>query len=183
MAAIAGMSFTFLACAKDGGSANAAPAQAEQAQAEQAAPVMPEAPAAKTGAAAALAADEGATEMGKTVGGDDSYSLVIDSPDALASGSEGVVHVKVVPKTGWKMNKEFPTKLKVEAPSGVEITKAEQRVADAERFDDGGASFAVKFKSSEAGQKSFSGQFKFAVCTDTTCDPKKEQLAWVVDVQ
>lgn len=121
--------------------------------------------------------------MGKTVGGDESYTLTIDAPDRLASGAEGTVRVSVVPKKGWKMSQEFPTKLDVQAPAGVTVTKAEQRVADAERFEDGGATWAIKVKASDAGTKSFQAKFKFAVCTETTCDPKKQELAWAIDVE
>jgi len=41
----------------------------------------------------------------------------------------------------------------------------------------------VKFTSKDAGEKKFGAKFRFAVCTATTCDPKKEALAWVVPVK
>ncbi len=176
------LSLVWAACTKDATSEAlpAAPA-VDQAGAAKAAPAP-----APTQATQATVSD-GAGDVvatGKTVGGDDSYTVTVDAPDSVAAGGEGTVRVSVVPKKGWKMNHEFPTKLAVTAPAGVTVTnKAEQKVADAERFDDSGAVFAVKFKASEAGSKSFAAKFKFAVCTDATCDPKKEQLAWVVNVQ
>ena len=113
--------------------------------------------------------------------GDSSYTLTVDAPASMARGNSGTVRVKVLPKKGWKMNKEFPTKLKVEAPEGVTVTKPKQTVKDAERFEDAGATFAVEFKVDSSGKKSFTADFKFAVCTESTCDPKRQKLAWVVD--
>lgn len=185
------LALTWSACTKDAESrsttetahaaakvAEPAPAQAEPANAA----AEGQANTAQAGAAAVVGTPE-AVPQGKTVGGDQSYTVTVDAPDRLASGAEGTVRVSVVPKQGWKMNKEFPTKLEVQAPAGVQVAKAEQRVADAERFDDGGATFAIKFKAGEAGAKSFQAKFKFAVCTDATCDPKKQELAWVVNVE
>lgn len=184
LGAILALSWT--ACTKDAESREATTAtEATQTSAE--------APAREGGQAAAEATQAGAARpaakpveavpAGKTVGGDDSYTLQLDAPESVASGATGTVRVSVVPKTGWKMNKDFPTKLEVQAPEGVEVVKAAQRVADAERFDDGGATFAVQFKAATPGAKSFQAKFKFAVCTDATCDPKKQELAWVVDVK
>jgi hypothetical protein len=185
------VALTWSACTKDAESRSVT--EATQASAKAAEPGPAEgAPAAgheqaqpsadQAGAAAVVGTPE-AVPQGKTVGGDASYTLTLDAPDRLASGAEGTVRVSVVPKQGWKMNKEFPTKLEVVAPAGVQVVKAEQRVADAERFDDGGATFAVKFKAGEAGAKAFQAKFKFAVCTDATCDPKKQDLAWTVNVE
>lgn len=114
---------------------------------------------------------------------DISYSVDLDAPKTLAQGSEGVVKVNVTPGTGWKMNKEFPTRLNVKAPAGVTVVKDQQVLEDAEKFEDKGATFAITFKADSPGPKAFEADFKFAVCTDATCDPKKETLAWVVDVQ
>ena len=187
------LALVWTACTKDAESreaSEATPVAAAKAAAEQGT-VQPTTadPAAQpsgdqqAGAARAVAGEAEAVPQGKTVGGDDSYTLTLDAPDRLASGAEGTVRVSVVPKKGWKMNKEFPTKLEVQAPAGVEVTKAEQRVEDAERFEDAGASWAIKFKSTQPGAKSFQAKFKFAVCTDATCDPKKQELAWVVNVE
>jgi len=99
---------------------------------------------------------------------DNSYSLTLDAPREVANGVEGTVQVTVTPKQGWKMNKEFPTKLQVTAPAGVTLGKDTLSVGDAVRFDEKGATFAVTFKAETVGQKSFAAKFKFAVCTDAT---------------
>lgn len=184
------LALTWSACTKDAESRSTTEATHAAAKAAEPGPGEGEPgaraagePGAEQAGAAAVVGTPEAVPQGKTVGGDASYSLTLDAPDRLASGAEGTVRVSVVPKQGWKMNKEFPTKLEVQAPAGVQVVKAEQRVADAERFDDGGATFAIKFKAGEAGAKSFQAKFKFAVCTDATCDPKKQDLAWVVNVE
>lgn len=185
------LALTWSACTKDAESRSVAETTPPAAKAAEPSPAEAAAAAGQeqaqpsgtqAGAAAVVGTPE-AVPQGKTVGGDQSYTLTLDAPDRLASGAEGTVRVSVVPKQGWKMNKEFPTKLEVQAPAGVEVAKAEQRVADAERFEEAGATFAVKFKAGEAGAKAFQAKFKFAVCTDATCDPKKQDLAWVVNVE
>ena len=185
------LALTWSACTKDAESrsiteatqASAKAAEPEGAPGARTAGHEPAQPSADQAGAAAVIGTPEAIPQGKTVGGDQSYTLTIDAPDRLARGAEGTVRVSVLPKKGWKMNKEFPTKLEVQVPAGVQVVKAEQRVPDAERFDDGGATFAVKFKAGEAGAKAFQAKFKFAVCTDATCDPKKQDLAWVVNVE
>lgn len=185
------LALTWSACTKDAESRSVAETTPPAAKAAEPSPAkaVPAAgqeqaqPSGTQAGAAAVVGTPEAVPQGKTVGGDQSYTLTLDAPDRLARGAEGTVRVSVVPKQGWKMNKEFPTKLEVQAPAGVEVVKAEQRVADAESFQEAGATFAVKFKAGEAGAKAFQAKFKFAVCTDATCDPKKQDLAWVVNVE
>lgn len=115
-------------------------------------------------------------------GGDTSYNLMLDVPPNVKSGSEGVVAVTVVPTKGWKMNKEFPTRLKVTPPAGVSVDKNQQSIDDA-AFAEKKLEFKVKFKADSTGAKNFAADFRFAVCTDATCDPKRQKLAWVVNVE
>jgi hypothetical protein len=51
------------------------------------------------------------------------------------------------------------------------------------KLEEGGAEFDVAFTSADAGKKTFSGEFKFAVCSASTCDPKKEKLSFTVEVK
>ena len=111
------------------------------------------------------------------------YSISLTAPAQLAKGADGSATLVIVPKTGWKLNQEFPTKLSVAAPAGVSVAKSEQKVADAVEFTEKSGTWAVKFKAESSGDKAFTGKVKFAVCTDTTCDPKKEELAWNVAVK
>lgn len=143
------------------------------------------------------AADGAAPEVGKPVEGDqkvgtaagdgggagnDQYALQIDPGEAKV-GEEGKVSIKIVPKETWHMNLEYPTKLTVEAPAGVDVPKAKLGKDDAVALTEENCEFAVAFTPSEAGEKTFTGEFKFAVCQDTACVPKTEKLEFKVAVK
>ena len=112
-----------------------------------------------------------------------SYTVSVEVPKKVASGARGKVLVSVKPKPGWKLNEEFPTKLTIVPPGGVTVEKAKQRKGDAAHFSKQKGEFKVWFTSSSAGDKSFVAKFKFAVCTDSSCDPKTVKLTWVVSVE
>ena len=116
----------------------------------------------------------------KTVPGadptDDRYVLRIDAGDA-AVGREGNVKVTVVPRAPWHMNLDFPTSLALTAPSGVTLVKAELKKGDATKLDEQSAEFDVKFTAAAAGEQTFNGKFKFAVCQDEACSPVTEEFA------
>lgn len=112
-----------------------------------------------------------------------SFQVAVAVPDKVARGTKGTVRVSVKPKPGWKLNEEFPTKLTVSAPAGVTVEKAKQRKGDAKHFSTKMGEFDVAFTSSSPGDKSFDAKFKFAVCTDSSCDPKTVKLSWVVSVE
>ncbi|RMH44303.1 MAG: hypothetical protein D6689_02685 [Deltaproteobacteria bacterium] len=106
------------------------------------------------------------------------YVAEIVAPAAVTAGAEAAVTVKVTPKPGWHFNLEFPTSVTVEAPAGVTVAKPKQTLADAvEKSEEKGASWAVKLVPAKAGEGVLRASLKFAVCTDTTCDPKRETLA------
>lgn len=110
------------------------------------------------------------------------YTVKLVYPKTIANGASGTARLLVTTKTGWKLNNEYPTKLQIVPPSGVSVDKTKQRRTDAVHWAKHSAEFQVKITAKAAGNKPFTGKFKFAVCTKTTCDPKKELLAWVVDV-
>ena len=118
-----------------------------------------------------------------TLASDDSYSLELELPGAVTKGSPGVALVTIKAKSGWHVNQDFPTKLTIEAPEGVTLDKAVQRSDDAVTFTDHAARFAIKYTATSAGTKTFGGNVKFAICTDDTCNPKRVNLAFKVDIQ
>lgn len=115
--------------------------------------------------------------------GDDRFVLKITPPADAAVGREGVVTIAAVPQGPWHINLDFPTKLALAAPDGVTLAKADLAKGDAAKLDDKSAEFAVKFTPSSAGDKSFTGEFKFAVCQDEACSPVTEKLAFKVAVK
>jgi hypothetical protein len=113
--------------------------------------------------------------------GDDRYELKIDTP-AAESGKESKVTVRVVPKEPWHMNLDFPTSLKVDAPDGVAVVNADLKKADA-KLDESACQFDVAFTPSAAGDQTFTGKFKFAVCQDEACSPVTEDIEFKVAVK
>lgn len=114
---------------------------------------------------------------------DDRYTLRVDPPADAVAGREGTVKVTVVPKAPWHMNLDFPTSLAIGAPDGVTLAKAEMKKADADKLDENSAEYSVKFTPAAAGDKSFTGKFKFAVCQDEACSPVTEEVAFKVAVK
>lgn len=111
------------------------------------------------------------------------FTLAVSAPAKVASGEPQKATVDVVPKKGWHLNEEFPPRLKVTPPEGVKVAKPNQAKADAVAYTKQGARWAVAFTAGSAGHKAFTGTLKFAVCTDTTCNPRTQQLAFAVDVE
>lgn len=143
--------------------------------------------AADPGAASAdaPAADGGAKKIkvvdGAAPGGDDRYELKIETPEAQ-SGQESKVTVRVVPKKPWHMNLDFPTSLKVDGPEGVALANANLKKGDAQ-LDENACQFDVAFTPSAAGEQTFTGKFKFAVCQDEACSPVTEDIEFKVAVK
>lgn len=114
--------------------------------------------------------------------GDDRYELKIETPEAT-SGQESKVTVRVVPREPWHMNLEFPTSLKVAAPDGVSLAKADLKKDDAAELTETGCQFDVGFTPASAGDQTFTGKFKFAVCQDEACSPVTEEIEFQVAVK
>jgi|GEM_PF-2050129 len=111
------------------------------------------------------------------------YDLRVEPPADAVAGREGTVKVTVVPKAPWHMNLDFPTSLALSPPDGVTLAKAELKKADARKLDENSAEFDVKFTPAAAGDKEFTGKFKFAVCQDEACSPVTEEVAFKVAVK
>lgn len=126
--------------------------------------------------------DKVKTIDGKAPGGDDRYALQIEAPEAKA-GQPAQVTVKVVPKSPWHMNLDFPTSLEVNPPDGVAIDKAKLKKGDAAKLDESTCQFDVKFTPAAAGESKFTGKFKFAVCQDDACSPVTEDVEFKVAVK
>ncbi len=115
--------------------------------------------------------------------GEDRFALRIEPPTDAAVGREGVVKVSAVPQGPWHINLDFPTKLTLSAPKDVTLAKAELAKADAAAITEKSADFAVKFTPTAAGDKEFTGEFKFAVCQDEACSPVTEKVSFKVAVK
>jgi hypothetical protein len=109
------------------------------------------------------------------------YTLHI-SPVSAKKGQPATVTVLFTPAKGYHVNKEFPTKLKLTPPAGVVAAKSELSGKDGKLTEQEGR-FEVQLTSSEAGKKTIPGELKFAVCTETTCDPQKASFSIELDAK
>jgi len=121
-----------------------------------------------------------AASLPALAGGD--YEVSIVTPAAKAN-ERAVVRVALTPKGAFHVNTDYPASLKVAAPAGVKVEKEAQTKADAKKFEKQALEFEVAFVSGEAGKKSFTGELRFAVCTETMCNPTKEKVAFDVEVK
>ncbi len=114
---------------------------------------------------------------------DTSFQFEAQQPAPGKAGTEAVARFVISPGTGYKMNKEYPTKLTLEPPAGVTVAKTVLELGDAESFSDKGLTFAVKLTAAQPGEFTIPATVKFAVCTDATCDPKKKKVALVMKAE
>jgi hypothetical protein len=110
------------------------------------------------------------------------YTLQID-PSDVSVGEEGKISIRVIPQGEWHMNLEYPTKLQIDPPDGITVAKAKLDKADAVKLDEQSCEFAISYTAAEAGAKTFTGEFKFAICQDEACVPKTEKLQFEVAVK
>jgi len=162
------------ACSKEPGAKASDPAG----QAPKAA-----APTPAEGAAPAPEAKPAAAAEGKPRVEGQGFVVEVKPPADVAAGGEAAADVVLTATGEYHLNKDFPTALEITPPAGVELAAAKLTIADAASFEEKTATWKVKFTAKDAGDKKFAASFKFAVCTATTCDPKKEALGWTVAVK
>jgi hypothetical protein len=111
------------------------------------------------------------------------YTLKVEAPPAK-KGQKSVAKIKITPAAGYHMNKEYPTALTLSSvPAGVTVDKTKQTLKDAAKWEEQGGEFDVAYTAAAAGKKTVSGELKFAVCSATTCDPKKSNVSFEIDVK
>jgi hypothetical protein len=113
--------------------------------------------------------------------------LSIEVPPDAVAGKETTARVVVTPTSKYKINFEYSTKLTLEPPADVTVTKAELKAGgqakvqgDAEKFEEKQLAFAVKLTPTKSGNHTINGTFKFAVCDKDACLAKKETIAFQV---
>ncbi len=111
------------------------------------------------------------------------YVLKVEAPPAK-KGQKAVAKVKITPGAGFHMNKEYPTSLVLSAvPAGVTVDKMKQTMKDAAKWEEAGGEFDIAYTAAEAGKKTVAGEIKFAVCSANTCDPKRSNISFDIDVK
>ena len=127
-------------------------------------------------AAPAPPSAEASRHVAATVDGEQ-YSVQISAP-TVAVGADAQFQVKISAKPGFKFNKQFPTKLKLdEPPTGLEFPKRRLKKGDGSvAADSMSFTFPVPVKATQAGTFPFGGVLKFSVCNDAKCVVKREKL-------
>lgn len=109
------------------------------------------------------------------------YTLTVNKVSAR-KGQPATAQVVIKPAAGYHLNVDFPTSLKLAPPAGITLAKAELKKADAKLTETEG-SFTVTITAANAGLHMVPGELRFAVCTETTCDPQKSSVKIELDVK
>jgi hypothetical protein len=113
----------------------------------------------------------------------DGAEFQLDVVPQPAVGLEQTFSVHVMPGKGYHMNKDYPTKLTLELPAGVSSPKPILVAEDAEKFTESSLTFGVKLAAAAKGSYTVPATLKFAVCTDSTCNPKKQAISLPLQAQ
>jgi hypothetical protein len=123
------------------------------------------------------------TTWQSTSGGTDGFQLAIDSPAPTTSGTTVHYTLTITPATGFHINwcapderdcTPFPVSLALSPPAGLAATSKTAAIDHDHLVLDVAATPAA------AGAYSMPGKLKFAVCTDSDCDPKRLALTFTL---
>jgi len=134
----------------------------------------------------AVPAPDGAAEVGQNVEGEHyRVGVNVDPAGQLKAGSVAHLVVTINAKQGYKVNKQYPTKLKMAAPpAGVDYPKKTLKRDDGE-WVNGAAAFRFRapFKPLQAGTYPIGAELKFSVCSEDRCVIQKHKLTVQVTAQ
>ena len=110
------------------------------------------------------------------------FSVTIEA-NAAKVGTPSTATVTFKAAKGYHLNKDFPTSLKLNPATGITLPKANLHRADAKALTEQQGSFQVALTASSAGPTTINGTLRFAVCTETTCEPQSTPVTIPVDVK
>lgn len=111
------------------------------------------------------------------------YLVDTQPPEGTQAQKESVSRVVLRTTGAYHINEDFPISLEVRPPADVAVKSPKLGKKEAARFERTEAVFEVKGTPASPGSKRLEATFRFAVCTETTCDPHKVVLAWNIDVR
>ena len=102
--------------------------------------------------------------------------VVQTSADELLVGEEGFITVQIQAQEGFKVNDQYPHKIKFkDTPEGVSVPamvkKDKGKFEGTKKF-----TFRVPVTASKAGIFKLSGKLKFSVCNDKSCLIQKKNI-------
>lgn len=112
------------------------------------------------------------------------YTISVTQADCKV-GAECTVSVKIEAQGAFHLNKEYPHKVVPNAAAGITWTKEAfgRPSGDFAESNEKSGVITLKFKAEKAGTTEVTGVFKFAVCSDATCNPSKEDLKFPLKVK
>ncbi|MEM6996312.1 MAG: hypothetical protein AAF721_37745 [Myxococcota bacterium] len=116
--------------------------------------------------------------------GHDGYQIDVEAPAQVKAGQAVIARVSVQSRAPLHMNEDYPAKLRMTAPSGIELDAPLLRRNDAERSDDSALVFPVVFtpKAGHVGHTTLTGELHFAVCGVAECSPMRVPVEFSVEI-
>lgn len=112
-----------------------------------------------------------------------SYELKLTEPAAAKAGELATATIRVQPKKPYKMNLEFPLKLKLGGPADGVSPKEVQLGVKQARLSKEELILKPAFKLLKAGAHPIKGTLRFSVCTDAQCEIKQEELSFTASAK
>ncbi len=105
------------------------------------------------------------------------YQLETVVPEYGAAGVKQIVRIAVTPSGDWKINKQFPTELKIETLSAVPVFNPIQHSKDAAVLRDDRLEFHIAATPAKAGEYALTLVMKFGLCRKGECIWRTERIA------
>lgn len=112
-----------------------------------------------------------------------SYELKLTEPPAAKAGELATATIRVLPKKPYKMNLEFPLRLKLGGPADGVSPKEVQLGVKQAKLSKEELLLKPAFKILKAGAHAIKGTLRFSVCTDAQCEIKQEELAFTTSAK
>jgi len=148
---------------------------------DSSATAAPDAPDGSGGPKGASGAAKPATKVAAKVDAVN-YAVELEAPGPYKAGEKAEAKVVLVPKGVYKINDEYPMKLKLSDADGVTYDKATLKKSDFEYSPKKG-SFSVSFTPAETGKAKLSGTMSMSVCSEENCLIEKVSLEKVIEVE
>ena len=105
------------------------------------------------------------------------FRLSVHVPDDVTVGKKATVTVTIKANEGFKINKSYPAKLKLDETRGVSFDKLVLRRSDAALKDKGHTLvFSVGYVQNRKGSAELKGKLKFSVCSASRCMMERKTI-------
>ena len=124
--------------------------------------------------------------MGKKIADADGYAVFLSDAGPAAPGRVGDyvdTAAAIKAKEGWHLDDKTPPRLVVSPPDGVTLDKSRLERKDAVVWERARGYFQIIYKVTSPGEKAFTGELEFSICSKTGCTPAKVPLEWKLAIQ